>query len=284
MIVEHIIKRVFGDEYKFSIPSGPALVYFYRRFGFTKYGSDAYKQLCRYVLKTAVDGLYVSFLFGGTNCYIHGSMTDELMFEYEQEERRPLTEWWKRCSQWALAQGEGLLVEAFEDLDLFIEQAEAWLTTQGVTEEITEEEFIKAWSEPYSMYRSENNGRIRDAYEQIEPFLEVEENQSEIGQRCETAVEAVLLDLLRPVSVRDVYINVLGEVDPGEWDEETERYDNQPDEPISFMAGYGVVTEVYKDFDLYLEFLDAVREHGDGDLLAGMRTLLKGGRVLCASK
>ena len=153
MIVNHIIKRVFGDECDFSIPSGPALVYFYRRFGFTSYGSDAQKSLCRYVLKTAIDGLWVAFHFGGTSCYIHASMTDELMFEFEREERRPVTEWWERCGQWALAQNKRLLVESFEDLDLFVAQAEAWLVTQGVTEEITEEEFLETWSEPYFRHR-----------------------------------------------------------------------------------------------------------------------------------
>jgi len=242
MIIKHIVSRIFGDEYDFSIPAGPALVYFYRRFGFTEHGSDADKWLCRYVLPTAVDGLWINFSFGGVNCYIGTSMSDVLEEKYHNAERRLVTEWWERCNQWADGRETPLLVSPMENISLFVDQAETWLTAQGITEELTEEQWSKTWSGPYYKHRKAHNDRVRDAYKQIEPFPERDApNISEFGKSCETAVENVLRDLLRPVAVRDVYINVLGHADLGEYDEEHCRFVDEAER--SYMAGYGIVVE-----------------------------------------
>lgn len=176
--------RVFGSEHSW-IPAGPALVYCYRRFGFTEYGSDSYKSVCRYNIPTDVDGLFVGLLFGGVTCFIGSPMTADVSEKY---------------------------------------------------------------------YRS-GSQRFLNEYHR--------------------AFESALRDLLRPVRIRDVYVNILGECnDLGEWDEDKEIFADEVDR--SFMAGYGVVTEVYKDFDLFLNYLDYARTMGDGDLHTGMKKVMEG--------
>jgi len=265
MIERHeIIQRVFGDDNRFGVPSGPALVYCYRRFGFTPYGSDDHKRVCRYVVPTAVDGLCVTLLFGGKTCYIHDSMCQEVMARYYGEEQRPWWDWWRLCGEWAAEQGTFLYADGLADAELYKSQAEEWLAEQGVVGEVSADEWEKEWSDKYFSHIQSHNDQVRDAFKQVEPFPE---NQipGAFMQQCQDAFEASLRDLLRPVQVRDVFINILGVCD-----KETFTKVVEP----SFMAGYGVVTDVYKNYDLYLEYLNLAYDTGVGDLFVGMNLVL----------
>lgn len=80
-------------------------------------------------------------------------------------------------------------------------------------------------------------------------------------QQIHQAVEDCLRDLLRPVRVRDVAINLLGVVPDADVNDEAER---------SPAAGYGVPGDCYREPGLFFDFVKWVREQGDGDFVAGM--------------
>ncbi len=80
------------------------------------------------------------------------------------------------------------------------------------------------------------------------------------------ALRATIADLLRPVPVRDVLLDIRGRAD----DAELEYV-----EP-SGMAGYGLgsVAYAYEDTDAWFELLARIGELGDGDFVVGVRRVL----------
>lgn len=100
--------------------------------------------------------------------------------------------------------------------------------------------------------------------------------------RVARAYRAVLMDLLRPVCVRDIEINALGRVE----DDRLCRHDEKRDEPV-YMVDYhescgrgiplGVVGEGWPDLLSALDIL------GDGDIPRGMVQMVNLGRERIAS-
>jgi hypothetical protein len=242
-----IVKKVFGDvadEFG-RVPGGPALIYLIRRFGYTGWGSDAHKEVCTYYLPTDMEELSVDISIKGKHAWVKSSMADEgtdsLYWKYQMELGRPYQEWHDRCRDWVASTGRsfsGKVISTDED---------------------------KA---------------LRREYEAIEPSppLYIEPEPGSIRHQVYTALEAALRDLLRPVFVRSAPINLLGPVKDegllGEWLEDEERYTNCVDPHWS--AGKGMELEPYRDHALFLDFLDATRERGGGDLFAGMKLALVG--------
>ncbi len=82
-----IAKRI-GDERigdSCNVASGSALVYLYRRFGFTQFGSDPDKAVCRYLIETSMRGFYLVFDIGGVNTFIRCTADYALFDRYGQE-------------------------------------------------------------------------------------------------------------------------------------------------------------------------------------------------------
>lgn len=150
MFFNPIVKRVFGQQNDSGIPAANALLYLVRRFGYTEYGSDPYKDVCGYCFPLELFDLFIDI--GGRTAFFGVSMSEE--------------------------------------------------TSMGLHSEMLQQE---------------------------RPFT----------RKCEEIVEKMLLDLLRPVRVRDIFVNILGECDPaGEFDPETGLY---TDEVSRFYdAGRGV--------------------------------------------
>jgi hypothetical protein len=89
-----------------------------------------------------------------------------------------------------------------------------------------------------------------------------------IGQYQQALKEATQ-DLLRPVFIRDVPINILGRAENVEWDEEKEECSNCVER--HFSSGYGVVVDAYREADTYIDMMHEIKEFGEGDIVVGMR-------------
>lgn len=89
----------------------------------------------------------------------------------------------------------------------------------------------------------------------------------------DAAMRDVLIDTLRPVKVRDSYINILGRVEPSsDYDEEQCRYVDEVPRHVS--AGYCLPEGSFDDPELFTEFLWAVREYDNGTIRDNMRKLI----------
>lgn len=175
------------------IDAGPALVYLMRRFGYPNIGSDAYKEVCDYLLPTGQDGAYLIIHIEGTSA--------QLGLTVDKETRSAL------LAQMLPGHGQKLWVE-----------------------------------------------------------------ETELGQACIEACAATLRDLLRPVRVRDVWIDILGRTEPGDlgkWNEVEERYENTA--APWHAAGYGVPEGCYDDPVLFIRFMTLIKELGDSNVANGMR-------------
>lgn len=89
---------------------------------------------------------------------------------------------------------------------------------------------------------------------------------------CQEATKNVLLDLLKPVRVRDSFINILGVVNP-EYDEEIDTYKNEV--PCFHAAGNGVPTGWYESTDTLWEFDEFLERIGNGSYVNGMKFLME---------
>lgn len=269
MLMRKYVQEILGGDGELPrIEAGPALIYLVRRFGYTRYGGDGYKEVCNYYLNTAVEGLMLSLRITGVWCWLGAPMGKELSRAYDEEKGRPFAEWHERFRAWAVAQGHVLFVEyEFENRKRYQEEMEEWLrehAEQGVSD--------------YGRWVKGENRRIQEMYEAVEPFPDRDMEfpaDSLVGQ-CQAAIRAALVDLLRPVAVRDVFINVLGRVD----DDSPHLGEYVEDEGFmglvacSPMAGYGVVADVYEDADLYFDLMHRIQKLGQGNMVLGMRAAM----------
>jgi len=106
---------------------------------------------------------------------------------------------------------------------------------------------------------------VRDAL--IDQSLDnnVHDEDTELGRQILDAAEAVFRDLFRPVFVRDIPINLLGEAEVAEG-AEVER---------SPMAGYGVPTGCYENPGLFLETMGKIGDLGGGSIPEGLQKVLE---------
>ncbi len=138
-----------------GVDAGKAFLYLFRRFGPPEHGSDPRKEVCIYVLPTAISGLCLTILIGGRTAYIQDWATRTVWNTYYQAAPR--------------TGGDG-----------------------------------------------------------------------KFCQQCEQVFTDTLRELLRPVRVRDLYINLVGEVavaELGPWSDTAKRFTNEV-EPFT-DAGHG---------------------------------------------
>lgn len=95
----------------------------------------------------------------------------------------------------------------------------------------------------------------------------VRDERTELGQQILDAAEVVFRDLFRPVFVRDIPINLLGEV--------TEEAKVGAVVERSQMAGYGVPRGCYDNPVLFLEAVREIRDLGGGSIPEGLQKVLE---------
>jgi hypothetical protein len=103
--------------------------------------------------------------------------------------------------------------------------------------------------------------KIRRRYDS--DWMKAKNKRTEFMKSIEDSLENCLRDLLRPVSVRDNLITLLGE----------DTNELAIVEPYK-AAGWGIVTEVYEAPDLYFDFIDYVKGIGNGSVVSGMRKIM----------
>lgn len=238
---------------------GDIMVYGFRRFGYPVNGWDDYKQLCMWVIRTPMEGVFLSLT--PTNVSPFGFILKHpLSQQLLEEQSLPIIEWGRRCRQWANETYDIVLVDQFRFAGFCTdEEAEMeyfkWLGKQGLahTDERAKQ-FLKE--------KSDECAHICKKYEKIEPLpnkhlpFELIEAQKtpfweslpkdSLEHKINEAIYRTILDMKRPVSIRDWQINIEGEcgdegfrifdVDEDGYVEISEDYFT----PTAKSAGYGM--------------------------------------------
>jgi len=260
--------EIFGEELDY----GRALAYLYRRFGYTIWGSDPYKEICEYILTTPMDGVALS-----VRIKTHVDFAYFIRKDFDRqclaEEREPVSKWMGRFVDWVNQQGYDIV--DFLQYDEQIDEAFTrwWDKNHPHTEDTDANN-----TELSALFRKENEdvwNKFIDLYKAIEPRPDADEiREGSVRWQIKQALCATMKDLLRPVQMRDVLINILGEFEPegDEEDEETETYHNEA--PRFHAAGNGV-PDWYANKDLLWDFVDAVEKFGGGSAEAGMKKVVE---------
>lgn len=307
-VIWELASKVFG--LRDGIGSGKGfdgLAYLIRRYGYTAYGSDDYKQLCYYAIPTKIDGFYVTVSFGGRG-FRMGFTADEPIYTDLLSSSHIILEGWdERVLEEAKKRGVGFVPrspavwdrwemgEWYETTynDEFIandgdiednkltgqgeQHVMKWLST--VQENYGEEwrthaESLRAKRKEFVKMAELEWGMSRDT------GLEAHRNHPVFSQYIDAYQEVIESWLNNPVWVRDILINFLGEYDSKKWGD---LWNGEKDEEIegkianwSTSAGYGVPPELTKTPDEFLRALSGIRRAGYGDFHAGTNRLLKG--------
>lgn len=221
---------------------GDIMAYGFRRFGYPVNGWDVYKQLCQWIVKTPMEGVFLTVQ--PTDLSPFGFLLkDPLSQELSDEQMLPFIEWGQQCRKWAKETHGVILINGSYYAGQFYTEEELYLAycnwldrtypgVQGETLELIAEElevttdFIK---QRFSDEKRDECNRFVEEYKQThpspkrshqchalddnapsEPFWEnLPENSLE--RRMNEALFRTILDLKRPVPIRDWQIDIMGE-------------------------------------------------------------------------
>ena len=85
MLIHEITSGIDARYGRGSIDGPKALVYLYRRFGFTDQGSGDYKEVCRYAIETPLKDTYIVVIIGAKRARIHWAAEESLYERATQE-------------------------------------------------------------------------------------------------------------------------------------------------------------------------------------------------------
>lgn len=212
VFVSELAREVYGYPPRFGTAENPdppnrensgftAFAYLYRRFGPPPVGSDDYKDLGRWILKTRDPEVYLTAYPSGSEAWLgFGYFITESLADLA---RKPRADYSERIESW------------------YIENV-----PQG---DATEEEYATAyWDEMYKFGDKKPiwSGKVECPESFVDP---------EIQARVVGALKHALLDLLRPTYVRDVRFNLFGR-----FDKTTGNKPSGREAPYSHLAGWGV--------------------------------------------
>lgn len=220
-----------------EINYGEAFAYLFRRFGYPRFGWDDYKTLVQYYLSTPMDGVVLMVKPNAFDvCPFGYLLRKDLDRECFEEESKPITEWFERLYTWVKKEHDEEFCDVLGGDEERIQKTWInWLSFRypnitkkdDVTEEMQSEFLNIQWKlrEKYmKLYEEIETAPKRD--DEIKDLPD-----TSIRKRCHKALCTAIEDLLTPVNVRDVLINIKGRADDSEWDDCAE---------YSKMAGYGV--------------------------------------------
>lgn len=258
---------------KTQIQYGNAFAYLYRRFGAPEYPSDEYKQLVSYRLTTGHPDYYVLLSPYTDDSDMSNSISFGMMTTYENHkklvayEKREQNKWYEEftkflvnrefaCKQNAMEYGKkfntrfslafGVVFFAhprYENEDpATYQEAKALQAT-----------FESKHPFPGHFIRNENP----DNWEQDDPLREVY-----------SVFSSFIEDLMRPVSVRDTYFNLLGPVDESFMDE---------DACVEYHSGAGAASGALsnENRELYNELVGYILDLGNMNAIEGMQKAIE---------
>lgn len=266
------IKLACGEHIEY----GPLFAYLFRRFGYPNYGWDDYKELSKYILSTPLNDMVLKVVpCCGNSSDISFSflVTSEAQRKIRNYELRDVLLWQQRMFDW---------VESNNKLPGWLDSAMAYYKTQG----LQFDSWRDAFDELATLHLNKPGRKKPVAVGYIwrrrieKEFSRVEEPPKPQYKRSydwrewpdedpakaynQAAYEA-LLDLKRPVEVRDIFIDAFGKVkDPDDW------------EVLAGSTSAGYPSGDLGNFDpkLFREIHSKIVELGNGDARDGMMQAL----------
>ena len=218
---DEVAEKIIG-----KLEPGNTFIYLFRRFGYPRFGWDGLKKLTQYHITTPMAGVLLTVepdvTGGGTFGYM---LREDINQQCEAEERKPYEEWTEQFEAWALKEHGIEIIKMFEqDNDKLNRMWKKW----GKDKE--DSEFTGEKDAHNAFFTDQESIRIMyvGLYKEIASFPEItpiEDRQDEsIMKQCHVAMCDAIKDLLRPVYVRDVLIDINGEATWNESDENAVKY------------------------------------------------------------
>lgn len=145
---------------------GDIMAYGFRRFGYPVNGWDVYKQLCQWVIRTPMEGVFLTLQ--PTDLSPFGFLLkDPLSQELSDEQMLPLIEWGQQCRKWAKETHGVTLMHTLHYAGRFTneeadEEFRKWISMQG---EVETDAIIKRFMKE----KREECERLAAEYKQTHP-------------------------------------------------------------------------------------------------------------------
>jgi len=202
-----------AEEILGEINYGEAFAYLFRRFGFSAFGCDDFKDLVKYILTSPVEDTFLVVKPNtATDISFAYLVPDKIYGEILREDSTPVIEWRSCFRNWAKER---------HDITFRIDEF-------GSVAEEDEEK----WNQYKSLFEHEHPFPERTPWEKL----------PETSRTYQTAkaLRATITDLLAPVYIRDWYINICGRVPPEELESIKRKVGGI--DPSSH-AGFGIASE-----------------------------------------
>jgi hypothetical protein len=208
-----------AEEITEKLNAGDVFMYLFRRFGYPKFGWDGHKRLVMYHITTPMPGVILMVEPDVTGAFTFACiMRKDIAEEHEAEDRKPFEERYKRFEAWAIAaKGVETMHVCYEpDNDKLQRVWHTWCMANHVND-------FETYGAAQRVFLDEQEKiteTLMQEYAQIEPYAKhiplAYRPDDSIIKQVRNALCDTIKDLLRPVHVRDVMINIAGEV---VWDE-----------------------------------------------------------------
>ena len=214
--------------------AGDTFIYLFRRFGYPKFGWDGFKHLIQYHITTPMAGVALTVEpdvpGGGTFGYM---LREDISEACDDEDNKPWKDRYERFEAWAIKE------HGIETMHIYFEPDQdklkrVWQTWAADKDDA---DFADVKAARTAFYEDQANitNELSEEYLEIEPHPEIipleDRTDGSIMKQCHTALCAAIMDLLRPVYVRDVMINISGFVG---WNATT-----NDDDAVKYAPGSG---------------------------------------------
>ena len=215
--------------------AGSAFIYLFRRFGYPCFGWDGRKQLVQYIITTPMDGVGLTVepdvTGGGTFGYLLRADTDQAC---NDEYDKPWKDRYERFEAWAIE------TKGIETMHIYLEPDQdklkrVWQTWAADKDDGDFADVKAARTAFYEEQAKITTDLLDVYYQEIEPHPEIipleDRIDESIMKQVHTALCAAIMDLQRPVYVRDVMLNISGFVG---WNATT-----NDDDAVKYAPGSG---------------------------------------------
>jgi hypothetical protein len=209
-----IAEEVYGDKFDY----GHACAYLLRRFGFHFCGHDDYKELASWILTTPMDGVYLWVSIRGhshTSCCFGICFSEEINKKFRMLQGMP----WcvKTADAKRLAMENGypfatMMTRKWNRRDM--QAIRIYEKQQGLLHKKWDDFSEEEQKCIYDKLRNEMDNRLSQAWDDLEKCGYINPAEKAFNNFCEelrTALREAMKELLKPVHVRDCYINLLGQ-------------------------------------------------------------------------